>query len=105
MDGAEIASHVTRLIEAETAAFPVKERGDRMLLEEFARLRVKRPRPITVNFSGGMTDICYSVTRSNGAYSVLFLPSAGLFSLCVDSIFGPVDIGVHGPALACFGSV
>ncbi|MGP6087302.1 hypothetical protein [Antarctobacter jejuensis] len=96
---------MTGLIEAEITAFAVGDQGDRMLLEEFARMRVKRPRPITVNFSGGQTGTGYSVTRSNGAYSVLYLPEAGLFSLCVDSIFGPVDIGVHGPALACFGSV
>ena len=76
-----------------------------MMLEAFARLRVRCPRPITVNFSGGLTQTCYSVTRSNGDYSVLFMPKAGYFSLCVDSDFGPLDIGVHGPALACFASV
>ncbi|GGF70023.1 hypothetical protein SAMN05216376_108192 [Mameliella alba] len=98
-------AHVTRLVDEELADFAVASRGDRLLLEDFARMRVRRPRPITVNFSGGLTDTCYSVTRSNGAYSVLFLPKAGYFSLCVDSDFGPLDIGVHGPALGCFASV
>ncbi|BBU54618.1 hypothetical protein KU6B_08830 [Mameliella alba] len=98
-------AHVTRLVDEELAGFAVASRGDRLLLEDFARMRVRRPRPITVNFSGGLTDTCYSVTRSNGAYSVLFLPKAGYFSLCVDSDFGPLDIGVHGPALGCFASV
>ncbi|OWV47313.1 hypothetical protein CDZ96_15285 [Mameliella alba] len=96
---------MTRLVDEELADFAVASRGDRLLLEDFARMRVRRPRPITVNFSGGLTDTCYSVTRSNGAYSVLFLPKAGYFSLCVDSDFGPLDIGVHGPALGCFASV
>ncbi|OWV42189.1 hypothetical protein CDZ97_12965 [Mameliella alba] len=96
---------MTRLVDEELADFAVASRGDRLLLEDFARMRVRRPRPITVNFSGGLTDTCYSVTRSNGAYSVLFLPKAGYFSLCVDSYFGPLDIGVHGPALGCFASV
>ena len=99
---------VTARVEAELAAFCADARNDtrsdRMLIEEFTRLRA-RPRPITVNFSGGITQTCYMVTRSNGAYCVVYLPTAGLFSLCVDSMFGPVDIGVHGPALACFASV
>ncbi|WP_420326399.1 hypothetical protein [Mameliella sp.] len=98
-------AHVTRLVEDELAGFAVESQGDRLLLEEFARMRVRRPRPITVNFSGGLTLTCYSVTRSDGAYTVLFLPTAGYFSLCVDSDFGPLDIGVHGPALGCFASV
>lgn len=100
-----LAARVTRLVDGELAGYAVRDRGDRLLLEEFARLRVKRPRPITVNFSGGLTGICYSVTRSDGDYSVLYMPAAGYFSLCVDSVFGPLDIGVHGPALGCFASV
>ncbi|SMX40288.1 hypothetical protein [Maliponia aquimaris] len=105
MEAAAIPGHVLRLIEAEVAGHEIRSDGDRLLLRDFAQMRVRRPRPVTVNFSGGLTQICYSVTRSNGAYSVLYLPSAAVFSLCVDSVFGPVDIGVHGPALACFASV
>lgn len=105
METTDIPEMVTRLVEAELAAFRPDGPGDRMLLEDFARMRVKRPRPISVNFSGGVAFTCYSVTRSNGDYSVLYLPMVERFSLCVDSIFGPVDIGVHGPALSCFASV
>lgn len=100
----ELSDHVRQLVEEELRAFVPQGEGDLMMLRDFARLRV-RPRPITVNFSGGVTQICYSVTRSDGDYSVFFLPTAGYFSLCVDSMFGPVDIGVHGPALSCFASV
>jgi hypothetical protein len=105
MDRVDLSSQVTHLIEVELAAFVPQSEGDRMMLRDFASRRVRRPRPITVNFSGGMTQTCYSVTRSDGDYSVLYMPKAGYFSLCVDSIFGPVDIGVHGPALGCFASV
>jgi hypothetical protein len=101
----DLADTVTALVEAEIAALDVSGRANRLLLEAFQTQRVRRPRPITVQFSGGIWQTCWSVTRSNGAYSVFYLPSAGYFSLCVDSDFGPLDIGVHGPALAVFGSV
>ena len=101
----ELAAHVTRLIEAEVAGFDTSAPPDARLLAAFQAQRVRRPRPITVHFSGGITQTCWSVTRSNGAYSVVYLPTAGYFSLCVDSDFGPLDIGVHGPALGCFASV
>ena len=88
------------LIDAEIAGF----RGLPGTLAAFrAALRV--PREVTVNFSGGITQKCWSVTRSNGDYRVIYLPSAGYFSLCVESAFGPLDIGVHGEAMACFASV
>ena len=101
----DLAPHVTALIDAEIAAFDATDRAGRMLIEAFQSLRVRRPRPITVQFSGGIWQTCWSVTRSDGSYSVYYLPSAGYFSLCVDSDFGPLDIGVHGPALGCFASV
>lgn len=63
------------------------------------------PALITVNFSGGLTQKCWSVTRSNGDYRVIYMPLAGYFSLCVESDFGPLDIGVHGDAIGCFSSV
>lgn len=74
------------------------------LMEAFQSARCK-PHEITVNFSGGLTQRCWRVTRSDGDYSVVYMPLAGYFSLCVDSDFGPLDIGVHGTALDCFGSV
>ncbi len=58
-----------------------------------------------VHFSGGATLTCWSVTRSNGNYRVIYIPWADLFSLAVESKYGPVDIGVHGDAMGCFGSV
>ncbi|MEO9822719.1 MAG: hypothetical protein ABJ370_17445 [Paracoccaceae bacterium] len=66
---------------------------------------LKTPREVAVVFSGGVTQRCWQVTRSDGEYSVVYMPRAGYFSLCVDSVLGPLDIGVHGPALGCFGSV
>ncbi|CUH78248.1 hypothetical protein [Tropicibacter naphthalenivorans] len=101
----DLADHVTSLIEAEISAHDASARAGRMLLDDFQRLRVKRPRQITVNFSGGITQKCWTVTRSNGDYSTVYLPTAGYFSLCVDSDFGPLDIGVHGPALRVFSAV
>lgn len=74
------------------------------LLEAFQAARCT-PYEVTVTFSGGITQRCWQVTRSDGDYSVVYLPLAGYFALCVDSAFGPLDIGVHGPALGCFGSV
>ncbi len=63
------------------------------------------PRKITVNFAGGFTQPCYLVARPKGPYSVVYMPKAGYFSLCVASMFGPVDIGVHGRAMDCYASV
>ncbi|MEN9061807.1 MULTISPECIES: hypothetical protein [Ponticoccus] len=103
-DDAATADRVTALVEAELAAFDGTTRAGRMLLEDFARLRVA-PRPVSVRFSGGFVQRCWTVTRSNGAYSVVYMPRAGYFSLCVDTDLGPVDIAVHGPALAVFGAV
>ena len=60
---------------------------------------------VIVNFSGGIQKECWRVTQSNGSYSVVYMPEAGYFSLCVDSALGPLDIGVHGPAIRCFSSV
>lgn len=63
------------------------------------------PSEVVVNFSGGITQTCWTVTRSDGDYRVIYVPSAGYFSLCVESAIGPLDIGVHGDAIGCFGSV
>jgi hypothetical protein len=84
--------------------FAPANRMDVATLEDFKKAVVE-PRLVTVNFSGGITQKCWNVTRSNGMYRVIFLPTAGYFSLCVESDFGPLDIGVHGDAIGCFGSV
>lgn len=101
----QMTDHINHLIDAEIAALDISERANRITLADFSRLRVKRPAEVTVNFSGGITQTCWTVTRPNGDYQVIYLPSADYFSLCVGSDFGPLDIGVHGPALKCFASV
>ncbi|MGH1369790.1 MAG: hypothetical protein ACRBCL_14350 [Maritimibacter sp.] len=63
------------------------------------------PTLIEVNLPGGVSDFAYAVTRSNGAYRVIYLPWIELFSLAVESKFGPLDINVHGDAIGCFSSV
>lgn len=100
-----IAERIDTLIDAELAEAAVsKDRIMRRTGRDFAQVR-RRPREVTVQFSGGITQRCWSVSRGDGTYRVMYLPTAGYFSLCVESDFGPLDIGVHGPALGCFGSV
>jgi hypothetical protein len=76
----------------------------RRTAEAFVQLR-RPPRRVTVTFAGGIEQECWSVSRGDGTYRVIYLPTSGYFSLCVESDFGPLDIGVHGPALGCFASV
>lgn len=73
-------------------------------LPDFLAARI-RPEPVEVQFSGGIFLDAFAVTRSNGRYTVVWLPNADTFALTVDGQFGALDIGVHGPALACFASV
>ncbi|WP_152465254.1 hypothetical protein [Sulfitobacter sp. THAF37] len=103
--GLSIPRRISTLLDAEVAqALSSADRIDRRTAREFQRLR-RVPREVTVTFSGGITQRCWSVSRGDGTYRVVYLPTAGYFSLCVESDFGPLDIGVHGPALGCFGSV
>ena len=101
----DITAHIDGLIDAEIAH---ESRSDdvvrRRTAEAFVQNR-RPPRPVTVIFAGGIEQTCWSVSRGDGTYRVIYLPTAGYFSLCVESDFGPLDIGVHGPALGCFGSV
>ena len=100
-----MAERINALVQAEVdAALTSDDRVTRRTAQDFIKAR-REPREVTVNFSGGMTRKCWSVSRGDGTYRVVFLPTAGYFSLCVESDFGPLDIGVHGPALGCFGSV
>lgn len=69
------------------------------------RAAFREPKLVTVNFSGGITQQCWSITKSDGSYRVVYMPTVGYFSLCVESDFGPLDIGVHGSAIGCFSSV
>ncbi len=96
----DVKAQVRQAIEG----FQPANRSDVATLADFEKAVVE-PRLVTVNFSGGITQKCWNVTRSNGMYRVIFLPMAGYFSLCVESDFGPLDIGVHGDAIGCFGSV
>jgi len=106
MTGSDIAipDEIKALIVQEIAAFDVSGHVARGTVAAFQKA-LREPRRVTVNFSGGITRKCWSVTRSNGAYRVIYLPTAGYFSLCVESGFGPLDIGVHGDAIGCYASV
>ncbi|QDY99383.1 hypothetical protein FQ775_02775 [Nitratireductor mangrovi] len=73
-------------------------------LEDFEAALIE-PAPVMVGFSGGFEQRCWSVTRGDGRYRVVYMPMAGYFSLAVDTVFGPVDIGVHGRAIEVFGAV
>ena len=99
-----IQNEIMALISREIAAFDVSDHVGRGTVAAF-RKALREPRRVTVNFSGGITRKCWSVTRSNGDYRVIYLPAAGYFSLCVESGFGPLDIGVHGDAIGCYASV
>lgn len=110
--------HVRQLIRAELRDYdpdgaprrhvglgaPMSADWHRQTLAEFRRALVE-PSRVAVNFSGGGQQMCWSVTRTNGSYRVIYVPAAACFSLAVESRYGPVDIGVHGDALGCFGSV
>ncbi|MBD3665876.1 hypothetical protein [Sulfitobacter aestuariivivens] len=103
--GHSIAGRIDALVDAEVSeALMSADVVARRTAQEFALVR-RIPREVTVTFSGGITQRCWSVAKGDGTYRVVYLPTAEYFSLCVESDFGPLDIGVHGPALGCFGSV
>ena len=95
---------IKAMIAEEIANYPRDSAQDRAIVEAFEK-QLREPKLVTVNFSGGITQKCYSVTRGAGTYRVIYLPLAGYFSLVVESDFGPLDIGIHGPAIGCFASV
>ena len=99
-----ISEHIETLLETERLSLQNSGELDNVTITEFFELRIPSER-VTVNFSGGIQKECWRVTHSNGSYSVVYMPDAGYFSLCVDSALGPLDIGVHGPAIRCFSSV
>lgn len=103
--GLTIAGRIVALLNTEIAeAIVSTDQGTRLTAQAFEEMRCD-PHEVVVNFSGGITQRCWSVSQGDGTYRVVYLPTAGYFSLCVESDFGPLDIGVHGPALGCFGSV
>ena len=83
---------------------PMSAEWHRVTLAEF-RAAMIAPVEVEVTFSGGVSMMCWAVTRSDGDYRVVWVPSAETFSLVTESKFGPVDIGVHGDAIGVFGSV
>ena len=95
---------VKKIIEAEVKAASQMTPQDRGTVSSF-RDALVQPYDTEVNFSGGTMQRCLTVTRTDGTYRVVYMPVAGYFSLCVESAFGPLDIGVHGPAIGCFASV
>jgi len=99
-----VAQRIQALVAEEIKDAPVATEADCNTLTAFQSALIA-PFETTVQFSGGLTQRCWSVTRGDGSYRVVYLPLAGYFSLCVESDFGPLDIGVHGPALGCFASV
>ncbi|MBO9452100.1 hypothetical protein J7426_17625 [Tropicibacter sp. R16_0] len=103
-DDLSIPDRIGDLIAMEVAEFDVSSAQGAATLDAFERATCP-PTQVEVQFSGGVMQTCWAVTRSNGDYRVIYLPLAGYFSLCVESQFGPLDIGVHGSAIGCFSSV
>jgi hypothetical protein len=100
----DAAAMAAGLVDLEIARFDAATPAAARTLADFAAARIP-PEPVEVQFSGGIFQDCWAVTRPGGRYRVVWLPMAGYFSLCVEGQFGPLDIGVHGPALSCFASV
>ena len=98
------ARRATDLVSAEIQEADRATHTQRNILRDF-RAACVDPFETTVTFSGGLTQTCWTVTRSDGAYRVVYMPRADYFSLCAESDFGPLDIGVHGPAMGCFAAV
>lgn len=99
-EGTSVPDTIRSLIEQECRD---TDPGDATLADFLAVL--EDPEEVEVQFSGGISQTCWRVTRPNGPYQVIYLPTAGYFSLCVSSQFGPLDIGVHGGAIRVFSSV
>ncbi len=108
-DHPEVA-HIKRRLAAEIAGFDPSRHGhgiadwNAATLKAFQNALIE-PELRPVNLPGGLTDEAWVVTRSDGAYCVLWLPWADAFSLAVESRHGLVDISVHGDAIGCFSSV
>lgn len=109
----EERDRATALIEAEIAVYnpeALSAQGQktaayhRRVLSEFL-VELVDPQMVKVNFSGGFVQTCWAVTRGGGTYRVIYLPRAGYFSLVIETGLGLVDMGIHGPAIACFESV
>jgi len=96
--------HIKARLAAEIDGFDPESHGhgigawNRAILADFEAALIE-PQLIEVNLAGGLTDWAWAITRTNGAYRVLWLPWLDEFSLAVESRFGPVDIDVHAPLM------
>ena len=99
-----IPERIKDIVRREIDEFDVDSEAKLATLDAF-RAAFCQPVEVRVNFSGGVTQLCWAIPRTDGDYRVVFLPRAGYFALCVESAFGPLDIGVHGSAIGCFSSV
>lgn len=97
--GDDLSATIHALIAAE-----LRDPADPVAAAEL-RAALVEPEEVEVQFAGGIMMTCWTVTARKGPYRVIYLPSAGYFSLCVEGPFGPLDIGVHGNAIGCFDSV
>lgn len=102
--GLTIEQRIKDIVRCEIDIYDVDTEQKLANLNAF-RAAFREPKLVTVNFSGGITQKCWSITSSDGTYRVVYMPNAGYFSLCVESDLGLLDIGVHGPAIGCFCSV
>ncbi len=108
--GALEVAQIKRRLAAEIDGFDPARHGHGIVDWNAATLAAFRnaliePELLPVHLPGGISDEAWAVTRSNGAYRVLWLPWADAFSLAVESRYGLVDISVHGDAIGCFSSV
>ena len=99
-----IEERITELIQDEVDRADRSTAAARSNLEAFC-LALVAPFESTITFSGGVTRRCWTITRADGDYRVVYMPLAGYFALCVEGENGPMDVGVYGPALGCFCSV
>jgi hypothetical protein len=105
LGNADVPTRISSIISTELDEHAKKQSPSEQRLLAAFEGALCEPEEVTVLFSGGQTSACWRVTESDGDYSVIYLPKAGYFSLCVDSVFGPLDIGVHGSAVECYASV
>lgn len=75
-----LADRIGDLVAAEALDAPRGTDAERATVEAFEEVLVQ-PFETTVTFSGGVTQRCWTVTRSDGAYRVVYLPRARV--LCV----------------------
>ncbi|MFK7874617.1 MAG: hypothetical protein AB8B71_02390 [Paracoccaceae bacterium] len=99
-----IPERIAELVQHEIADYPSDTIIEQATLRAF-RAVLRKPREARVQFSAGILQKCWAITRPNGDHRVVYMPRKGYFSLCVESDFGLLDIGVHGSAIGCFSSV